>query len=69
MIRHKRKYFFEKYDLFLLFYEDDGAGLFSSLSDAITRSNIVLHEMERLDLNMHAGRNDKHSKTEAVSPF
>ena len=53
-------------DLFLLLYVDDGTGFFSSLSDAITGSNIIFREMARLDLNMHIGRNNKPSKTEAV---
>ena len=53
-------------NLFLLLYVDDGAGIFSSRSDAITGSNIIFKEMARLGLNMHIGRNKKPSKTEAV---
>lgn len=60
----KGKHFFEKYDLFLLLYVNDGAGHFSSLSDAIMGSNIIFHT--RLSLNIHINRNNKISKTEAV---
>ena len=61
-----KKIFLKRDDLFLLLYVDDGTGFFSSLSDAITGSNIIFREMARLDLNMHIGRNNKPSKTEAV---
>ena len=46
-------------NLFLLLYVDDGAGIFSSRSDAIIGSNILFKEMARLGLNMHIGRNKK----------
>ena len=49
-------------------YVDDGAGLFPSLFDEITGSNIIFHEIVRLGLNMHIGRDDKPSKTETVFP-
>ena len=45
------------------FKTSDGS---SSLSDSITGSNIIFHEMARLDFNMYIGRNNKPSKTEVV---
>ena len=44
-------------NIFLLLYVDDGVGIFSSRTDAMTGSNIILKEMARLGLNMHIGRN------------
>ena len=58
--------FLKKDDLFQLLYVDDGAGIFSSLSDAIISSNIIFHEIARLYLNMYIGRNYKPSMMEAV---
>ena len=53
LIRNKIKINHMKIDeLFLLLYVNDGAGLFSSISDAILGSNIIFHLRVRLALNI-----------------
>ena len=64
---HKMKdKFFTKDELFLFLYVDDGALPFLSRLDALLGSEITLREMSRLGLNIHLGKGEKSSKTEAV---
>ena len=48
-----------KDELFLLLYVDDGALIFTNISDAFLGSKIAFTQIERMGLNMYVGKGKK----------